>query len=740
MASDVAPPTAPDPDLALPGRGGLTPREEQALRDGLGREATALERALVAAAWSEHCAYKSSRHALTRLPSAGAQVLQGPGENAGAVRLRDGRSLVFKIESHNHPSAKVPFHGAATGVGGIVRDVVALGARPIALLQSLRFGPSGSAETRRLLPGVVAGLAHQANCEGIPTVGGELGFDPGFEGACLVNACAVGLLEGAPLSAGPRQAEGALLLLGAPTGPEGFGGATFSSAPLVAGQTDASAIQVGDPFLGGKLIGLLLALKAALGPLRLAVQDLGAAGIAGASLELGHKGGVGIALSLDAIPVADPALPAVVRLLSETQERFLVAVAEADVAQVLQLAAAHAVQAAAIGRFGGAPHLTLLQDGALLSTLPLALLAAGCPAPARPPPFAMPNVAARPLAPFDAGALLPRLLGHPEVASKRWLHGQYDSTLHGRTLAGPGEAAAAVLALDGRAHHRIALTVAGNSRGATLAPRLQARRAVAEAARSLACVGAAPLGLSDGLNLGPPRTPLVAWQLEETVEGLREAALALAIPVVSGNVSLNNAGAHGPIPPTAMVAMVGELPEGMRHVGRAPTKAGLTLLLLRPKSAAMPTLGGSLARALLAPEEESAPEHVDLAAEQSLQNAVRRLLALGLLDAVDDVGRGGLATSLARMCVAGPASLGLSASLPDLPTEAWFAEPASWLLLATTDVNAVQRALDAPTLQLEPLGITNAGGEFAIDGLGRWPLAALETAFAAGFAQALALP
>src|SRR5947209_5035140 len=544
---------------------GLTDDEYARILDRLGRAPGDVELAMLSLMWSEHCGYKHSKRLLRRLPSEGPHLLLGPGENAGAVDVGGGLAVAFKVASHNHPSAVEPVQGAATGVGGILRDVFAVGARPIAVLDSLRFGEPASERSRYLLDRAVAGIGHYGNSIGVPTVGGEVYFEGPYEQNCLVNAMCVGLGERARLvrsaAAGPGNI---VVLLGASTGRDGIGGASvLASAELDEGdaaQAKRPSVQIGDPFEESKLLECCLELLEA--GLLVALQDLGAAGLTSSSAEMASKGGLGIDLDVARVPLREADMEPFEIMVSESQERMLAVVAPERLDSVLAACARWEVGAAAIGEVTDTGRLRVLRGDELEGDVPVSALVDECPLydlePVAPPRPIYP-APRRTLDAADPGETLLALLASPNLSSRRPVFEQYDSVVQSRTVRRPAEADAAVLLLpDGSA---LAVSIDRNGRRVACDPYVGAVEAVLECAANLACVGAEPLGLTNCLNFGNPEKPHVAWQLSQAVRGLGDACRALAVPVVGGNVSLYNEGLEGPIYPTPIVGMVGTLPD-----------------------------------------------------------------------------------------------------------------------------------------------------------------------------------
>ena len=634
---------------------GLTTPEYHRIVDLLGRHPNGVELAVFSLMWSEHCSYKHSRKLLRRLPTEGAHVVMGPGENAGAVDVGDGLCVAFKVESHNHPSAVEPFQGAATGVGGIVRDVFAVGARPIAILDSLRFGELDSPRSRYLFSGAVAGIGHYGNSIGVATVGGEIYFEPAYESNCLVNVMCAGLAPRERLIRSAAAGEGnQVVLFGALTGRDGIGGASvLASAELDAGDpSKRPSVQIGDPFEEKKLLECSLELLER-GLLR-SLQDLGAAGLSSSASEMASKGAVGIDLDVARVPLREEGMEPFEIMVSESQERMLCVVEPERLDQVLAVCAHWDVRATTIGEVTGSRRLRVLERGEVVGDMPVTALVDDCPlydlAPRRPtapvypaPPRRLPDSG-------DPSDTLRALLASPNIASKRFAYEQYDSIVGSRTVRRPGKADAAVLTLaDDGGSGALALAIDGNGRRIACDPYTGAVEAVLECARNLACVGAEPLGLTNCLNFGNPEKPHVAWQLERVVDGLAAACRALMVPVVGGNVSLYNESDEGPIYPTPVVGMVGRLDDpalapgiGLREPGHAialvgpfvPARAGSELERLR----------GRMADGLAA---------IDLESQARAIVALREAVARGGIASAHDISDGGLACALAESVLAG---------------------------------------------------------------------------------------
>ena len=656
---------------------GLTTPEYHRIVDLLGnRHPNGVELAVFSLMWSEHCSYKHSRKLLRRLPTEGAHVVMGPGENAGAVDVGDGLCVAFKVESHNHPSAVEPFQGAATGVGGIVRDVFAVGARPIAILDSLRFGELDSPRSRYLLSGAVGGIGHYGNSIGVATVGGEIYFEPAYESNCLVNAMCVGLAPRERLIRSAAAGEGnSLVLLGALTGRDGIGGASvLASAELDAGDpSKRPSVQIGDPFEEKKLLECSLELLER-GLLR-SLQDLGAAGLSSSASEMASKGAVGIDLDVARVPLREPGMEAFEIMVSESQERMLCVVEPERLEEVLAVCARWEVRATAIGEVTGSGRLRVLERGKPAGDMPVTALVDDCPlydlAPAPPAAPIYPDPPRRLADSGDPSETLLALLASPNIASKRFAYEQYDSIVGSRTVRRPGTADAAVLSLaaDGGSG-ALALAIDGNGRRVACDPYTGAVEAALECARNLACVGAEPLGLTNCLNFGNPEKPHVAWQLERAVDGLAAASRALLVPVVGGNVSLYNESEEGPIYPTPVVGMVGRLADPAVAPGIGFRAPGDAIALVGPFA---PALAGSELERLRGRLADGLPE-VDLEAQARAIGALREAIAAGGIASAHDISDGGLACALAECALAG--GIGARVELEGPPAETGTADAA----------------------------------------------------------------
>jgi len=646
---------------------GLTDSEYELIVSRLGRAPGDTELAMLSLMWSEHCAYKHSKKLLRRLPTEGPHVLMGPGENAGVVDVGGGLGVAFKVESHNHPSAVEPFQGAATGVGGILRDVFAVGARPIAVLDSLRFGePATSDRSRYLLERAVAGIGHYGNSIGVPTVGGEIYFEPAYEQNCLVNAMCLGLAPHERLIRSAAVGPGnVLVLLGALTGRDGIGGASvLASAEL--GEDDAAkrpSVQIGDPFTEKKLLECCLELLDS--ELLVSLQDLGAAGLTSSASEMASRGGVGLDIDASAVPLRESAMEPFEIMVSESQERMLCVVEPSRLSAVIAVCERWETLVTPIGEITGEDRLRVRFSATVVADLPVSILVDDCPlydlAP-EPPAGALypPPPAVLTGAESPAQTLL-ALLGSANLCSRRPVFEQYDPVVQSRTVRRPEQADAAVLALrvGGSEIGAIAVSIDGNGRRAACDPRRGAAEAVYECAANLACVGATPLGLTNCLNFGNPEKPHVAWQLTEAVGGIAHACETLEVPVVGGNVSLYNEAPSGPIYPTPVIGMVGRLPDPAQagRLGFAATGDRIALV-----GAFAPTSAGSeLAKLRGEPVAGELAPTDDQAIRDALQS-VRLGINSGALHNAHDIAEGGLAVAIAECCIAG--EIGATVRLP----------------------------------------------------------------------------
>jgi phosphoribosylformylglycinamidine synthase II len=692
---------------------GLTADEYELVCEKQDGPPNVLELAMYSLLWSEHCAYKHSKKLLRTLPTEGRHVVMGPGENAGAVDVGNGLACAFKVESHNHPSAVEPFQGAATGVGGILRDIFAIGARPIAVLDSLRFGePSGESATRTryLLDGAVSGIGHYGNSIGVPTIGGEVYFEGPYEHNCLVNAMALGLGEQARLVRSAAAGEGnVLVLFGAATGRDGIGGASvLASAELAAGDTTGGdsdkrpTVQVGDPFEEKKLLECSLELLER--DLLVSLQDLGAAGLTSSAAEMASKGEVGIEIDVARVPLRESDMEPFEVMVSESQERMLCVVEPRNVDAVLALCEKWEVGGAAIGTVTDSGRVRVVDGAELVGDMPVRALVDDCPLydldPQRPATAIYPPPVATLGPQTTIEQTLLALLASPNIASRRPLFEQYDAIVQSRTVRRPEQADAAVLALaDGSA---LAVSIDCNGRRVAADPYTGTVQTVLECAANLACVGAEPLGTTNNLNFGNPEKPHIAWQLTEAVRGLGDACRALDAPIVGGNVSLYNEGATGPIYPTPVIGMVGRLPDAALAGRLGFAHAGDEIALVGPFA---PSLAASELAKLRGQALPDGLTGVDVDAVRSAQIAVRESVRASGLSSAHDIAEGGLAIALAECCVAG--GIGARIELGELSSraeEALFGEGPGGFVVSGPAVALSELAQDAPLHRLGTVG------------------------------------
>jgi phosphoribosylformylglycinamidine synthase len=703
---------------------GLNQEEYTAIQEQMGREPNELELALFGVMWSEHCCYKHTRHLLKDLPSQGPLVVQGPGENAGVIDAGDGIGVAFKIESHNHPSAVDPFQGAATGVGGIVRDVVSMGARPFALLNSLRLGTLDTQRNRWLLRGIVQGVASYGNCLEVPTPAGEIYFDSCYDNNPLVNAMCIGLVPLESMKKGTAAGPGnRVLAAGAPTGREGIAGAAFASAELAAETSpDISEMQVGDPLAGKALMEASLQL-ASLSDV-VGIQDMGAAGLTSSSCEMAFRGGRGIELELSLVPTKEKGITPLELLLSESQERMLVVVKPNGVKKVQEIFRSHGLEAAEIGEVTEGKDLVLLWQGKVIGRIPAAALADGVPLSNPQKKMPKPNPVDpswQNLAQPEYDQALLQLLANPNISSRASLWSQFAQV--GDCIQGPG-ASAAVLRLPGT-NKGIAAAVDCNSTYCALNPREGTKRAVAEAARNVACTGARPVAVTNCLNFPSPEVPEQYWALKESIQGMAEACRALQTPVVSGNVSLYNEGGGVAINPTPVISMVGLLEDVEKACTIAPEPGQILVLL----GAIQPLPGGSQYILTTGSIDGPVPA-VDLELEAALCRVLPDAITSGVVRAAHDVSEGGIATTLAEMALAGGS--GMKIILPEnVRPDFWlFSESPGVVVVALEEaglpaLKAMAIKEGVPTMTLGKVG----GSEFIIGDIIHLPLPSLAEAW-----------
>jgi phosphoribosylformylglycinamidine synthase II len=646
---------------------GLTAEEYDRIIQRLGREPSYTELGLFSALWSEHCAYKHSRVFLKRLPTSAPHLLQGPGENAGAVDIGDGWAIVFKIESHNHPSFIEPFQGAATGVGGILRDIFTMGARPIAILDSLRFGDPADPKTRHLIDGVVSGISWYGNCFGCPTVGGEIAFAPEYAGNPLVNVMCVGLVRADRIFRARAEGVGnPVFYVGNKTGRDGIHGATMASATFdEASEAKRPTVQVGDPFTEKLLLEACLEVMqtgAVVG-----IQDMGAAGLACCTSEMPARSGTGMDVEISRVPQRETRMTPYEILLSESQERMLLVAERGREDEVRRVFAKWDLDAVEIGRVTKDGALTVRQHGEIVAAVPVDALADGprYEKPTAQPAWLAERQAFDPLSlpePHDYGEALVRLCASPTIASKEWAFRQYDQQVGTNTLVLPGSDAA-VLRIKGT-RRAIAISTDGNGRQVFLDPRRGAAMAVCEAARNVACSGGRPLGVTDCMNFGSPERPEILWQFAEAIEGIAEACRALEVPVVGGNVSFYNETLGQAVLPTPVIGVVGVLDDAGRLATQWFKAPGQRIALLGPDAV---SLGGSEYLWAVHGRLAGRLAPLDLEMERRVQSAVRAAVGAGLVTAAHDCAEGGVAVALAESAVTGATPVGCDVSVPAAP-------------------------------------------------------------------------
>ncbi|MBK8169892.1 MAG: phosphoribosylformylglycinamidine synthase subunit PurL [Sandaracinaceae bacterium] len=751
MKAPLAMPSDPSVDLALAKSFGLNETEYKHVLEVLGRTPTYAELGVVSVMWSEHCSYKSSRIHLRRLPTSGPRVVQGPGENAGAVDIGDGFCAVFKMESHNHPSYIEPYQGAATGVGGILRDVFTMGARPVASLNSLRFGRPDHPKTPALLRGVVAGIGGYGNSIGVPTVGGELQFDSSYDGNILVNAFTVGVARTEGLFFGKASGIGnAVIYVGARTGRDGIHGATMASAEFDDhSEKKLPTVQVGDPFMEKLLLEACLEIFAT--DCLEGVQDMGAAGLTSSSVEMAARAGNGIELDLDMIPRRARKLSPYEMLLSESQERMLMVAKPGRENEVFEICKKWDLDVAIIGRvtdtgrfvckatpaFDPLEDIKSKREAVVAVDLPIGILTDDAPKYQRPERAVAPNTE-DPATPkvTDVAQEIVALLGSPNIGSRQWVWRQYDHIVRDGTVFRPGQSDAAVVRVfceepNGRTREKfLALSVDCNGRHVELDPQAGAAMAVAECARNIVCSGGQPLGLTDCLNFGSPEKPETMWRFARAVDGIAEACNALSVPVVSGNVSLYNETDGRSILPTPSVAIVGQLESADDRLGSAFVAEGDIIAHIGMPSRG--ALGGSEWLTQKLGRVDGQPVGIDLDAEVRLQKAILSLARARVLQSAHDISDGGFACCLAESCIAN--GLGCIVTIPTPASEAapealLFAEEPSRVLVSFKKSN--QGAVEAACLKygvvFEVLGAVG-GKAMAIEKVAHIDVGALKRA------------
>ncbi len=696
---------------------GLSPEEYERVLHAMGREPNLTELGIFSVMWSEHCSYKSSRIHLKKLPTTAPWVICGPGENAGVIDIGDGPNgtklaAIFKMESHNHPSYIEPYQGAATGVGGILRDVFTMGARPVANLNALRFGQPDHPKMRHLIAGVVAGIGGYGNCVGVPTVGGEVNFHPAYDGNILVNAMTVGIAEQDKIFYSAASGVGnPIVYVGSKTGRDGIHGATMASADFSEDSEEKRpTVQVGDPFTEKLLIEACLELMAS--DAIVAIQDMGAAGLTSSSVEMASKGGVGIELDMNAVPCREEGMTPYEMMLSESQERMLMVLKPGREAEAEAIFRKWELDFAVIGRVTETGHMVLKWNGEVTADIPLAPLADDAPCYDRPwtktePPAPLTSVPEC----TDIAADLLKLMASPDIASRRWIYAQYDQKVGADTLQPPGGDAALV-----RVHgtnKALAITTDCTPRYCKADPYEGGKQAIAEAYRNLCAVGAKPLASTDCMNFGNPQRPEIMGQFVGCIEGMAEACAALDFPIVSGNVSLYNEtkaedGSSQAILPTPAIGGVGLIDDWTKAVGIAFRQVGDVIVVIGDRRG---QLGQSLWLRELHGREEGPPPAVDLIAERAAGEFVRAAIAGGAITACHDVSDGGVAVALAEMALAGDVGALLDKPLPFGVSGSYFAEDQG-LYLATVCDNCLLTFLaraHAAGVEVEAIGRTVAG-------------------------------
>ncbi|MBK5444602.1 MULTISPECIES: phosphoribosylformylglycinamidine synthase subunit PurL [unclassified Peribacillus] len=690
---------------------GLSDEEFAMVEKILGRLPNYTETGLFSVMWSEHCSYKNSKPILRKFPITGEKVLQGPGEGAGIVDIGDNQAVVFKIESHNHPSAIEPYQGAATGVGGIIRDVFSMGARPIAMLNSLRFGELENDRVKYLFKEVVAGIAGYGNCIGIPTVGGEIQFDPSYEGNPLVNAMCVGLIDHKDIKKGQAHGVGnTVMYVGAKTGRDGIHGATFASEELSeSSEEKRPAVQVGDPFMEKLLLEACLELiqnDALVG-----IQDMGAAGLTSSSAEMASKAGSGIKMNLDLVPQRETGMTAYEMMLSESQERMLIVVTKGREQEIVDLFTKYDLEAVAVGEVTDDKNLTLSHQGEIVAEVPVDALAEEAPIyhkPSAEPQYfrdfqsmtaEVPDIE-------DYRETLLALLQQPTISSKEWVYDQYDYMVRTNTVVSPGSDAAVVRVRG--TNKALAMTTDCNSRYIYLDPETGGKIAVAEAARNIICSGAEPLAITDCLNFGNPEKPEIFWQLEKAADGMSEACRSLSTPVIGGNVSLYNETNGEAIYPTPVVGMVG-LVNDLQHITTQTFKNESDMIYVVGE--AKVEFGGSELQKMLEGKIFGRAPELDLTVEQKRQQQILSAIQSGLVSSAHDLAEGGLAVALSESLF-GASDLGAKVNLSGELVSELFSETQSRFLLSISPEN--QKAFEALVEDAVCIGSVTADNKLVV--------------------------
>lgn len=670
---------------------GLTEEEYSIICEYIGRKPNYVELGIFSVMWSEHCSYKNSKAVLRRFPTSGERVLMGPGEGAGVVDIGDNQAVVFKIESHNHPSAVEPYQGAATGVGGIIRDIFSMGARPVALLNSLRFGKLESERVKYLFDHVVSGIAGYGNCIGIPTVGGEVVFDESYEGNPLVNAMCVGLIEHDKIQKGRAEGVGnPVFYVGPATGRDGIHGATFASEELSEdSEAKRPSVQVGDPFMEKLVMEACLELIDS--GMVLGIQDMGAAGLTSSSSEMASKAGNGLELDLDKVPQREENMSAYEMMLSESQERMLFVVAPENEEKARAIFDKWGILCEKVGKVTDDGHYRILHHGEVVADVPVSTLVDKVPEyhkPSKVPDYYIKNETVdtnRYPAVDKVQDVLERLLGSPTIASKEWVYNQYDYMVRTSTAVRPGSDAAVVTVRGTR--KALAMTTDCNGRYVYLDPVVGGKIAVSEAARNIVCSGGEPLAVTDNLNYGSPEKPEIFWQLEQSAEGMSAACEALNTPVIGGNVSLYNENSKGAIYPTPVIGMVGLVSDVDHITTQAFKQEGDVIILLGETKA---EFGGSEFQKIIHGVVEGRPPQLNLDTEKKLLDGVLHAIREGLVASAHDLSEGGLAVALAESCICGERGAEVQLASDLRADQALFSESQSRIMLSASAANAAK--------------------------------------------------
>ncbi len=716
---------------ALAAEHGLTEEEFGRCRAILGRDPTFTELGIFSVMWSEHCSYKSSRIHLRNLPTAAPWVICGPGENAGVIDIGDGLACVFKMESHNHPSFIEPYQGAATGVGGILRDVFTMGARPVANLNALRFGDPSHPKTRHLVAGVVAGIGGYGNCVGVPTVGGECNFHRSYNGNILVNAMTVGIAPKDRIFYSKASGVGnAVVYVGSKTGRDGIHGATMASAEFDAdSEAKRPTVQVGDPFTEKLLIESCLELMQT--DAIVAIQDMGAAGLTSSSVEMSSKGDLGIALDLDKVPVREGGMSAYEIMLSESQERMLIILAPGREDQARRIFEKWELDFAVIGQLTDTGRMVISKSGAVQADIPVAPLVAEAPVYDRPRAVPAPPRPAPPVPKVDVGQALVRLVGSPDLCSRRWIWEQYDHMVMGDTVVRPG-GDAGVVRIHG-SNRGLAMTTDVTPRYCRADPVDGGRQAVAEAWRNLTATGARPLAVTDNLNFGNPEKPEIMGQFAGCIAGMAEACRALDFPVVSGNVSFYNETEGEAIWPAPAIGGVGVIDDLARRATVGFKRADESIFVIGETKG---HLGASIFLREIAGSEDGAPPHVDLAAERANGDFVLGLIRDGTITACHDCSDGGLLVAIAEMALAG----NVGAALEHRGDAAfWFGEDQARYVVTTADPDGLAQSAAGSGVFATLLGRTG-GVALTVPGAGPISLSELREAHEGWFPTFMSAP